>query len=184
MLLKEFLPIAEVEEDFWHLYSTPHTTLISSSPSNTHNTTNTLSPTMPPSSTSNAKVTVALYDPIDERDPNHWAIYITSPSKGDAILQIEDDKGGKGYYVAEPKRDKQPQRSTRFQVGIDCGTTEEESYDTAVAVIQSTAVDNESKTWNCQAWVIEALDNAEDAGVFSWNGGAKEQLQEKRQNWQ
>ena len=46
-------------------------------------------------------VYVAIYQPSDERDPNHWAIFLHNGREGDVILQVSDDKGGVGYYVEE-----------------------------------------------------------------------------------
>lgn len=65
-------------------------------------------------------VHVAIYEITDERDPYHWALWLDSPN-GNVILQIQDDKGGVGYYVAE-------------------------SHDAAVTLIESILVDNKSET--------------------------------------
>lgn len=126
---------------------------------------------------------VALYKVYDERDPNHWALWL-SGAAGDVILQVEDDKHGVGYYVAKPLWGKKPQNSSRcmgdpIRVGTIMVPQEE-----AVDLIQSNPVDNNSKTWNCQAWVVEALDSLEHMGAFVWDSGARSTLVGRRQNWQ
>lgn len=67
-------------------------------------------------------VYIAINEPFDERDPNHWAIFLHDSVKGDVILQVGDDKGGVGYFVEEPLYHKQPQRSGRHETSIEVGT--------------------------------------------------------------
>ncbi|KAK3311245.1 uncharacterized protein B0T15DRAFT_489865 [Chaetomium strumarium] len=67
-------------------------------------------------------VYIAIYDVYDERDPIHWAIFLENPSEGNVILQVSDEKGGRGYYVEEPIPDKEPQRSSRHMTSIEAGT--------------------------------------------------------------
>ncbi|KAL2160756.1 hypothetical protein VTH06DRAFT_953 [Thermothelomyces fergusii] len=97
-------------------------------------------------------VYIAIYDVLDERDPNHWAIFLQNPQKGKVILQVGDDKKDKGYYVEEPLYDKEPQRSSRHLASIEAGTISSDDHERAITLIQATPVDNESTTWNCQAW--------------------------------
>ncbi|KAK4170647.1 hypothetical protein QBC36DRAFT_128141 [Triangularia setosa] len=129
-------------------------------------------------------VFIAIYQTFDDRDPNHWAIFLHDSAKGDVILQVSDDKHGVGYYVEEPMYNKQPQRSGRHETSIEVGTINSDDYDTAVATIQATPTDNESTTWNCQAWVMEALDSLEEVNMFTWKRGAKERALSRRQHWQ
>jgi len=44
---------------------------------------------------------VALYRPIDSREPHHWAVYMQSQRLQGSIQEVYDDVGGRGYYVAE-----------------------------------------------------------------------------------
>lgn len=97
---------------------------------------------------------------------------------------MADDKGGVGYYVEQPTHDKQPQRSARHQTSIPVGTIDASVLDAAVATIQGTPVDSVSTTWNCQAWVVEALDDLATAGLFQWNQEKRAEVVQKRQNWQ
>ena len=117
-------------------------------------------------------------------DPHPWALWL-SPSNGDdLILQIGDDVGGLGYYVDDPLRGKQPQNSTRCEDTVLCGTIPTDYFDDAVVLIQSTPVDNISTTWNCQAWIMEALEALAEYGMFVWEEGAEAELNERRENWQ
>lgn len=126
---------------------------------------------------------MALYKVYDERDPNHWAIWLSGAS-GDVLLQVEDDKHGVGYYVAKPIWGKRPQNSSRCMGDpIRVGTIKVPQTE-AVDLIQANPVDNQSKTWNCQAWVVEALDSLAAMGAFAWEEGARASLTGRRQNWQ
>jgi len=134
-------------------------------------------------------ISLARYTVLDQRDPNHWALWVESNSEdvtvqGDTILQVEDDKGGVGYYVANPVRGRAPQSSTRFLDVTTCGSVVGGYEVYVIQVIQATPVDNGSTTWNCQAWVIEALDNAAATGAFVWNAGVRDSLVQARQHWQ
>ena len=124
-------------------------------------------------------VRVAIYNASDKRDPLHWALWLSSATKGDVILQVEDDKGGRGYYVADPVYGKEPARSTRLKETIECGTVPAGDHDTAVALAQNQVVDNVSKTWNCQPWVMEVLQTLGDAGILTLNAGAQTTLEGK-----
>ncbi|KAJ5092148.1 hypothetical protein NUU61_007018 [Penicillium alfredii] len=128
-------------------------------------------------------VGVAIYHPGDERDPCHWALWLQSVDRHSVILQVGDDKGGRGYYVEEPIF-KEPMRSTRLKEVVPCGTIPASRHHQAVSVIQSHPVDNQSTTWNCQAWVMENLDNLVDLRMMQLAPETKAKLQSKRQNWQ
>lgn len=128
-------------------------------------------------------VGVAIYNPSDQRDPCHWALWLKSANGQSVILQVGDDKGGRGYYVEDPIY-KEPMRSLRLAEVVPCGTVPTNKHDQAVFMIQSHPVDNQSTTWNCQAWVMENLDRLAQLGLLQPSPGAKESLQSKRQNWQ
>ncbi len=129
-------------------------------------------------------VYIAIYEVSDERDPNHWAIFLHNSRVGDVILQVGDDKGGVGYYVEDPICNKQPQRSSRHKKSIEVGSIASEDHEAAVVAILSTPVDNDSQTWNCRAWAMEALDGLEEEGMFRWNSRGKRSAETRRQNWQ
>ncbi|EFJ28977.1 hypothetical protein SELMODRAFT_410870 [Selaginella moellendorffii] len=94
------------------------------------------------------RVFVAIYTTLDERD--HWAIWLQDAQGNPTILQIEDDCGNRGYYVAQPVY-KRPDRSARLLEALECGEIDAIHHEMAVATIQGEPVDNESETWNCQA---------------------------------
>ncbi|KAJ0418479.1 hypothetical protein BJY00DRAFT_287541 [Aspergillus carlsbadensis] len=128
-------------------------------------------------------VSVAIYNPTDSRDPSHWALWLRSADNKSVILQVGDDKGGRGYYVDKPVY-KEPMRSLRLAEAVHCGTIATDDHDQAVALIQAHPVDNESKTWNCQAWVMENLAQLVGVGVLVLAEGALEVLTGLRQEWQ
>ncbi|KAK1978307.1 hypothetical protein LZ30DRAFT_599450 [Colletotrichum cereale] len=129
------------------------------------------------------RVYIAIYHVYDERDPNHWAIFL-GQNEREVILQIGDDKGAAGYFVEEPIYNKQPQRSNRHKESVAVGSIDSSNFDAIVAIIQNTPVDNISNTWNCQAWIIEALDNLSNLGLFQWDQRSKQMILQKRQHWQ
>ena len=129
-------------------------------------------------------VYIAIYDVYDERDPNHWAIFLENSRKGNAILQVGDDKNGVGYYVEEVTYDKEPERSSRHIKSIEVGTISSADHESAIANIQATPVNNRSTTWNCQAWAMEALEYLEEVNLFAWNRRGKERALRRRQEWQ
>jgi hypothetical protein len=128
-------------------------------------------------------VGVAIYNPADERDPCHWALWLQSADRQSVLLQVGDDKGGRGYYLEEPIF-KEPMRSIRLKEIVPCGTIPTNRHNQVVSVIQSNPVDNQSSTWNCQAWVMENLNNLENLRLLQLTPETKAKLESKRQNWQ
>ncbi|EGX92787.1 hypothetical protein CCM_04160 [Cordyceps militaris CM01] len=131
-----------------------------------------------------ATVYIAIYEVYDERDPNHWALYILNSNGQRVILQVNDDKTGVGYYVEQPVYDKEPERSGRHKVSMAVGQIPAEYYSVAVSMLLEVPVDNVSSTWNCQAWVVSALDYLESSGVFRWDPAARQRVLGLRQHWQ
>ena len=129
-------------------------------------------------------VYMAIYNPLDVRDPKHWALYLKNSQKISIILQVSDDKDGVGYYVEKPVYDKKPERSRHHDTSIAVGTIRTEDHDEAVSMIQETPVDNVSETWNCQAWAIEALTELENLGLFTWSTRGKEAVIARREHRQ
>lgn len=126
---------------------------------------------------------VAIYNPTDKRDPCHWALWLKATDGQSVILQVGDEKNGRGYYVEDPIY-KEPMRSARLAEAIECGTIPSSKHNQAVLLIQAHSVDNQSTTWNCQAWVMENLENLEQHGLLQVPPAVKASLQAKRQNWQ
>ncbi|KAL2833620.1 hypothetical protein BJY01DRAFT_253377 [Aspergillus pseudoustus] len=127
---------------------------------------------------------VAIYNPTDDRDPSHWALWLRSADGKSVILQVADDKGGKGYYVAKPVYNKEPMKSTRLAEVVECGTIPTDKHAKAVVMTQTHPVDNESTTWNCQAWVMEVLEALEELKILVPIADARGELESRRQNWQ
>ncbi|KAI0574731.1 hypothetical protein Alg130_09560 [Pyrenophora tritici-repentis] len=117
-------------------------------------------------------VAVARYAPIDIRGPCHWAIYISGGNLRKVMLQIHDDKGGAGYFIAPPMYDKEPQKSSHHYESIVAGTFLEENYEKVFETIKSTPVDN---------WVFEALKRLSEKRYLQWKDGAKENISKKRE---
>ncbi|GLA53667.1 hypothetical protein AnigIFM63604_010967 [Aspergillus niger] len=126
-----------------------------------------------------SRVTVVVYETrIDE--PCHWAMWIRNENKDSVILQAGLNKGG--YYVEEPIRT-DPLRSKRIKNAVYCGTIPSAEHNQALLIIQNYPVDNETVTWNCQAWVMEALERLEQMRILQVAPGSKATLESIRQRW-
>ena len=119
---------------------------------------------------------MALYNPTDPRDPLHWAIYIDDPSGRESIQQLIDKFELGGYRVAAIRYNTRPQRSGLWSENIRVGTIDHRRVDAARQLIQNQYVDNQSTTWNCQSWAMEALETLNHAGIMRYHSGARRQL--------
>ena len=131
-----------------------------------------------------ATVYIALYNPTDNRDPRHWAIYINDPNGRESIQQLIDKKDIGEYRVDRIRYDIRPQRSGLWMENILCGSISSSRVDAARSLIQSQFVDNVSTTWNCQAWAMEALASLQQARLMTLDAGGQRRLASMRQNWQ
>jgi hypothetical protein len=61
---------------------------------------------------------VAIYHPLDRRDPHHWAIYILSPTRRGSIHQVQDDIDGRGYHVARVRWNIRPNDARMHRVSV------------------------------------------------------------------
>lgn len=134
---------------------------------------------------SEATVSVAIYKVFDERDPNHWPIYVQGATdESSVVLQVEGENGGRGYYVADAMYDSEPESASSHEKSVEVGFFDLANIKTVGATIQATPVDNESTTWNCQVWIMEALDNLQQKSLFTWNSSGKTTVMARRQIWQ
>lgn len=113
---------------------------------------------------------MTIYDPNDERDPCHWALWLGSSDGQSVILGRADLQGTDEIDQAEG--------------GCPCGTIPASKHNQAVLMIQSHPVDNQSTTWNCQAWIMENLDRLGQLRLLQVSPDTKQKLQSKRQIWQ
>lgn len=130
------------------------------------------------------QVHVAIYATYDDRDPNHWAIFLDNSQEGTVILQVADDVAKQRYFVDQPIHNRRPNNSGRHEHSVEVGEIAPGYHEFAVGELKTVPVDNESQTWNCQAWVVEALDHLEQIGIFEWKAAGKKDVLERRQHWQ
>lgn len=114
------------------------------------------------------KVYVAIDKKLDPRDAAHWAIWLEGSGGRNAILQTGDDLDNKvhnGYFVEKPTA-KCPDSSALLDETIKCGTiSEDHSFTSLVDMLQGLPVNNNSTTWNCQNWVMAALEVLKRKGL-------------------
>lgn len=141
-------------------------------------------PSTPPSnSVAKATVSVSVYRPTDARDPAHWAIHICSPSRRRTIQQITlDDRGD--YCVDDMRWHVNPERSSLHDFDIECSTIPVSMVAAARDLVQQHSVDNNSTTWNCQAWVLECLDLLRRARLLKAQWRAIQRMRRLKQRWQ
>ena len=134
------------------------------------------------------QVFIAIYRPIDDCDPSHWAIFLhnTDPTAGDTdvILQVSDGKGGFGYFVEQSLYGEQPSNSTRHDLSLCAGTITPGYFQYTVSVLLSVPVNNMTSIWNCRSWVFKALDHIERMGIFQWDASGKASARARYQQWQ
>lgn len=109
---------------------------------------------------------VVIYKKVDPRDAAHWALWLTQPTtKSNWILQIEDDEQDRGYFVTKPQAER-PDASDSLHETIKCATiSAEHSLSSLVDIVQGLSVNNDSTTWNCQNWVVDALEALKSKGL-------------------
>eukprot|EP00171_Calliarthron_tuberculosum_P012336 IDg12336t1 len=105
-------------------------------------------------------IAVAIYKELDPRDARHWALVVIGNSNvPPTILQTGDEvsPGGKGYFIEEPMKMKPEDISLHIET-IMCGDVSSEySEDAVVDIVLKTEVNSRSNHWNCQNWVLEAI---------------------------
>lgn len=133
---------------------------------------------------------VAVYHPfIDEdnpreRDPHHWAIHVLSPRRRGTIHQVEDDVGGRGYFVAPVILGKRSSKATKYRGAISLGRIRWVHVRRVRRIIQRCVVNNSSRTWNCQRWCLDVFVVLRRAGLLRVRWRGVRRLLELREHWQ
>ena len=129
------------------------------------------------------KVYVAIYKKLDPRDAAHWALWLQGVKREDnVILQTGDEKETIGYFVEDPSFSN-PQHSNSLDETVECGgISSNYSLEKLIELVQSTPVNNKSHTWNCQNWVMLALDALSSKCCLKIEASVRETLMRKREN--
>ena len=128
---------------------------------------------------------VAIYRPIDRRDPHHWAIHIVSPvRRRGTIQQVEDEVGGRGYFVSPVRWRIAPNRASRHRVSVIVGYVRRRDVGLVRWIIQNWPVNNRSSRWNCQRWVIELVWALFRAGLLRCRWRGIRRIMRMREYWQ
>ncbi|KAM0714519.1 hypothetical protein Q7P37_009815 [Cladosporium fusiforme] len=97
------------------------------------------------------KVYIAVYRP---RDGNyyHWALYVKStPSK---IFEVTGSHPNFERNIVQAK----PESTNRHVENIEVGDVSEGDMSEFYSIMRRVEVDNETVDWNCQDYVVEALE--------------------------
>ena len=104
-------------------------------------------------------VEVMLYK-ASEHEHRHWAIYFEEPGKKQyTIYQVT----GSAYTFAFDKSEleKKLDKSKRFFQAIHVMDALDDSEE-AERVLEQVEIDNKNPSWNCQDWVMAALESLKD----------------------
>ncbi|KAI8969542.1 hypothetical protein BD414DRAFT_450219 [Trametes punicea] len=126
-----------------------------------------------------AELSVVIYLP-QAKSMAHWAIYL-QVVEGDEtkhfIYQANGDEGELELDVREAN----PKASTRFCKQIDVSDLDNDNTITQVKeLLAQQPMKNDIPSWNCQDWVMEALEALDDAALvdnYQYHE-AKEMLEE------
>ena len=100
-----------------------------------------------------AKLYIAMYSPIDG-NYGHWALYLEND--GESI--IFEVVGEHGTFRANSLA-VNPENSNRHIRNIPVGTVNKQDIPDLVKVMENMKIDNETTEWNCQDYVLEALES-------------------------
>lgn len=130
-----------------------------------------------------AVVSIAVYRPTDDRDPPHWAISICSPTHRRTIQQIALDPHD-NYCVDRIRWRARPCRSALHDFDLECSTIPSSLVAAARQLIQMHGVNNNSRTWNCQEWVLECVVLLVRARILRARWLSIQRIRRLRQKWQ
>lgn len=99
---------------------------------------------------------------------DHWALSIQQGRKA-FIYEVIGQHGTFTRNVSETAEEFED--SARFKEAIELSEFADRDLQAFKQVVEATVVDNETLEWDCQDYVIEILDNLEDAGVLDEDDG-------------
>jgi Family of unknown function (DUF6540) len=104
-------------------------------------------------------VEVILYK-AEEQEFRHWALHFEGPGRNQhAVYQVMGESGTFVYDKTELR--KEPSKSKRYCFAVHVSHALDHLNE-AEEVLMAVAIDNEHPNWNCQDWVIAALEALKD----------------------
>jgi hypothetical protein len=99
-------------------------------------------------------ISVIIYNTaVGHGGANHWSLfYRTNGNRG----MISEAAGTPGHMRYQEHEDADPRHSHRFAQEIQIAYIDD--YDFYMDCVRTTPIRNETHPWNCQNWVIEALE--------------------------
>lgn len=107
-----------------------------------------------------AKLYIAMYQP-QKGNYEHWALYL---SNGDENIVFE--VGGQHPKFTKNVMETKPENSRRHRRSILVGTINEQDLPELRKKMDEVEVDNETVHWNCQDYVIEAIDHLREECII------------------
>jgi hypothetical protein len=106
---------------------------------------------------------VVMYK-ASEKEYRHWALCLEGPKRNQyTIYQVNGDTHEYEYDKTELK--KAPDKSKRYYASVHV-TDGLDDPEAAEAVLEKVPIDNDSPGWNCQEWVLAALELLKDEDLI------------------
>ena len=122
-----------------------------------------LTPKLPPSLgvVAMAKLFITMYKP-EAGNFEHWALYLKKDDKGTIFEVI----GSHPEFKRNVLNNARPENTVRFRRSVLVATIRENDVAQLVTIMEKQPVDNETTEWNCQDYVVEAVDKLAEECVI------------------
>jgi hypothetical protein len=107
-------------------------------------------------------VEVILYK-APEQEFRHWALHFDGPGKKHTVYQVNGAQGSFAFQKKELKND--PNKSKKFHDSVAVSDALDD-VKAAEKVMEGVVVDNVTSHWNCQDWVMDALESLKDEDLI------------------
>ncbi|KAG2008238.1 hypothetical protein CC2G_013693 [Coprinopsis cinerea AmutBmut pab1-1] len=114
---------------------------------------------------SNKVLVVAQYGHPKLPGSKHWALLIMNINDKMTPGTAYEITGSTTTYTLKTPEVVTPGKASSFMGMIPVGTIPEIQLKYADTILRNTAVRTGDKTWHCQHWVMDALDNLRRAGL-------------------
>src|SRR5262245_43500265 len=99
-----------------------------------------------------------------EKEYRHWALCFEGPKTDQyTVYQVNGDTHEYKYNKTELK--KPPDKSKRYYASGHVTDGLDDPY-TAEALLEKVPIDNDNPSWNCQEWVLAALELLKDEDLI------------------
>jgi Family of unknown function (DUF6540) len=108
-------------------------------------------------------VQVILYK-ASEQEHRHWALYFEGPAKKQHTV-YQANGSAHEFTFDKTELEKSPDKSKRFYLAVHVTDALDDPI-AAEGALEHVEIDNECPHWNCQDWVLAALESLKDAELI------------------